>query len=294
MNIFVLCAGRCGSVTFAAACGHMENYSSGHESRCQYLGVERLAFPENHIEVDNRLSWILGRLEETYGDNAVYVHLTRDRLATAASYNNRWDATTGILPAYARGVLKRTDRATDIAHDYVDTVASNIRAFLKDKSNVHVIDIGEPREAFCLFWSAIGAVGQLEAALGEFDEPRNVGRSPSPVSTAAGSLSATSGNGVPGASEVLYKHQASVERLAARDERLSLRLQKVEAALERLRSRNAALAKRLRLICASPAFRLGQLLLRDGRNPGRWPRLLCSLIGLGRDLKRGQVDRLSK
>ena len=57
MNIFVLCTGRCGSMTFTKACGHIDNFSSAHESRCGRLGNERLAYPENHIEVDNRLSW---------------------------------------------------------------------------------------------------------------------------------------------------------------------------------------------------------------------------------------------
>jgi hypothetical protein len=84
-NVFVLCTGRCGSLAFARACAHMTNYSCGHESRCSLLGAERLSYPSRHIEVDNRLAWLLGRLDETYGKDAFYVHLRRDRDATARS-----------------------------------------------------------------------------------------------------------------------------------------------------------------------------------------------------------------
>ena len=56
MNVFVLCTGRCGSTTFACACRHIENYTAAHESRSHLAGPERFAYPEDHIEVDNRLS----------------------------------------------------------------------------------------------------------------------------------------------------------------------------------------------------------------------------------------------
>lgn len=52
MNVFVLCTGRCGSMTFAEACSHAVNYTTGHES-----GRHRrydLKYPADHIEVDNR------------------------------------------------------------------------------------------------------------------------------------------------------------------------------------------------------------------------------------------------
>ncbi|MEJ1383421.1 MAG: hypothetical protein RPV21_03475, partial [Candidatus Sedimenticola sp. (ex Thyasira tokunagai)] len=67
MNIFILNTGRCGSTTFIEACRHITNYSAAHESRIQLIGDRRLAYPQNHIEADNRLSWLLGRLEHTYG-----------------------------------------------------------------------------------------------------------------------------------------------------------------------------------------------------------------------------------
>ena len=85
MNIFVLNTGRCGSTTFIKACQHIQNFTASHESRSVFTGNQRLAYPRNHIEADNRLSWFLGKLDQEYGDNAVYVHLLRDRAATARS-----------------------------------------------------------------------------------------------------------------------------------------------------------------------------------------------------------------
>ena len=87
MNVFVLSTGRCGSTTFIKACSHITNYSSAHESLSTRTGKQRLNYPENHIEADNRLSWLLGRLDNTYGDDAFYVHLNRNIEDTIASSN---------------------------------------------------------------------------------------------------------------------------------------------------------------------------------------------------------------
>lgn len=86
MNVFILNAGRSGSKTFARACDHITNFTSAHESRSGLLGEGHFAYPDNHIESDNRLAWLLGRLDRKYGDRAFYVHLTRDVGPVAASW----------------------------------------------------------------------------------------------------------------------------------------------------------------------------------------------------------------
>ena len=63
MNVFILSTGRSGSQTFARACAHVSNYTSAHESRSGLLGDAHFDYPDNHIESDNRLSWMLGRLD---------------------------------------------------------------------------------------------------------------------------------------------------------------------------------------------------------------------------------------
>ncbi|MBC7157267.1 MAG: hypothetical protein H5U20_07100 [Rhodobacteraceae bacterium] len=113
-NVFVLCAGRCGSVTFARAAAHMRNFTVGHESRTHLTGPARLDFSPGHVEVDNRLGWFLGRLERRWGDRAAHVHLLRDPEAVAQSFLARADR--GILLAYRTEILMNAARkGTDVA-----------------------------------------------------------------------------------------------------------------------------------------------------------------------------------
>ncbi len=169
MNIFVLNTGRCGSTTFIKACQHITNFTSAHESRIDTIGDQRLAYPDNHIEADNRLSWFLGRLDKQYGDNAFYVHLLRDTQDTAASFARRSDF--GIMKAYAEGIVLGEEKhgATDLAQDYIETVESNIELFLKDKTNKLEVRIESAKEDFKVFWEAISAQGDLDRALQEWD-----------------------------------------------------------------------------------------------------------------------------
>lgn len=170
MNVFVLNTGRCGSVTFIEACKYIKNYSSAHESRTAMLGEQRLNYPQNHIEADNRLSWLLGRLDRIYGDDAFYVHLKRNALDTARSFTNRYQY--GIIKAYrGRGILMGLQEEIDpisVCLDYCDTVTSNIELFLRDKSKKMEINLENVDRDFGDFWERINAEGDKEAALFEF------------------------------------------------------------------------------------------------------------------------------
>lgn len=170
MNVFILNSGRCGSTTFIRACQHITNYSSAHESLLCETGAQRLDYPANHIEADNRLSWFLGRLDQAYGDEAFYVHLQRNTQDTAASFVRRIDF--GILKAYEQGILMHEQHrlpAEDIARDYLHTVNSNIRLFLKDKSRKMNLSLETVKSDFTEFWNRIDAHGDLDAALREWD-----------------------------------------------------------------------------------------------------------------------------
>lgn len=176
MNIFVLCTGRCGSTTFARACQHIENYSVGHESRVSCVTDGRFNYPDNHIEVDNRLTWFLGRLEEIYGDEAFYVHLLRDQTETAKSFTNRYDG--GIIKAYRDGILcggwrDIEDDPMDICQHYCETVNSNIRRFLENKSRCMKFSLKTAKSDFHRFWRQIDASGDVEAALAEWTRRYN-------------------------------------------------------------------------------------------------------------------------
>ena len=179
MRVFILSTGRCGSTTFAKACAHFTNYTSGHETRTGRLGKARLAYPDHHIESDNRLSWFLGRLDEEFGKDAFYVHLIRDGEAVAASLAKRTSFKGAIMTAYSNGLLLHSGQQSpdatmiDFAHDYVETVNANISAFLKDKSKQMQMDIKDAQSKFPEFCTAIDANGNLEAALAEFDTHHN-------------------------------------------------------------------------------------------------------------------------
>jgi len=176
MNVFILNTGRCGSATFIKACKHITNFSSAHESRWHQLRDARLDYPVNHIEADNRLSWFLGRLDRKYGDAAAYVHLKRNQNGTARSYAKRFHP-RGIMPAYRKGILlQQLPEGTtdyDVALDYCDTVNSNIELFLKDKSKKMEFNIENAKDDYRRFWEFIGATGDIDAALSEFDKKYN-------------------------------------------------------------------------------------------------------------------------
>jgi hypothetical protein len=174
MNVFILNSGRCGSTTFIQACQHIENYTAGHETLIHETGSERLNYPDYHIEADNRLSWLLGRLEKAYGKNAFYVYLKRDPAATIKSFAKRIDF--GILKAYEQGILMHEHHrvaAEDIAADYLLTVSDNIELFLHDKPHKLTIELEAIESGFQIFWHKISARGDLDTALQELTIPYN-------------------------------------------------------------------------------------------------------------------------
>jgi len=174
MNVFILNTGRCGSSTFIKACEHISNYSAAHESRATLLGELRLAYPAQHIEADNRLSWVLGRLDQQYSDNALYVHLSRSKQQTIESFSKRADF--GIMRAYKTGILldgEEIQTNEQIAEDYIDTVESNIDFFLKDKTHKMNFHLDTAKDDFEVFWEFISAEGDLQAAMAEWDVTYN-------------------------------------------------------------------------------------------------------------------------
>lgn len=178
MRVFVLSTGRCGSTTFAQACAHLTNYSSGHETRSRMKGPERLNYPDNHIEADNRLSWLLGRLEERFGDEAYYVHLLRDPQRVAESYNRRWKNKASIVKAYRDGICMsyREPDSKEWVLEFIDTVTKNIGLFLSNKSRVMTMHLEDANEQFPQFLEWIGAEGDLAAAASEWAVRHNARR----------------------------------------------------------------------------------------------------------------------
>lgn len=160
MNVFVLCAGRTASTTFAKASSHIDGFTSGHETRVDRFFEDRLAYPDNHIEVDNRLAFFLGALDKKYGDDAYYVHLRRNAESVAKSYKARWYHRGSVVRAFYLNIMQaesyQHDRFMDACRFYVKTNESNIQHFLKDKSHVFEFDVDQAQNHFEEFTRWLG------------------------------------------------------------------------------------------------------------------------------------------
>lgn len=179
-NVFVLCTGRCGSTTFIKAAEHISNYTAGHETRPHVLGNSRFAYPVGHIEADNRLSWLLGRLDTHYGDSAYYVHLERDLLSTARSFLSRQDR--GILRAYRTEILMGASKELcsnpdflPVCIDYCQTVTANIEAFLSNKSRRFSFRLESAQADWPRFCEWIEAEVDIQASMLEWSVKHNAG-----------------------------------------------------------------------------------------------------------------------
>lgn len=179
MRVFVLCSGRCGSSTFTKAASHIGNFTSAHESRWNVPNLQqRLAYPDQHIEADNRLSWLTGPLWERYGqdENVRWVHLTRDTAATAASFVN-WNPDGGLLgTGWIRGLMCMRGPAKltapqrlELATSLVETITANLTLFMAgvgDRGMRFRLETAE--QDWATFWRWIGAEGDFAAALAEW------------------------------------------------------------------------------------------------------------------------------
>lgn len=178
MRAFVLCTGRSGSTTFAEACSHITNYTTGHQTQPSRI-EGRLDYPDGHIEVDHRLTWFLGTLDRLYGDDPVYVHLTRDPEAVARSWAARQNR-GGQMPMWLDVVLYRPRQRDEevslaAARLMVQTVTDNVELFLRDKTRVVRLSIEDPHDGLDRLWRLLGAEGDREAAhheLGVRHDPR--------------------------------------------------------------------------------------------------------------------------
>lgn len=178
MRIFCLGTGRSGTTTFTRALAHATNFSSGHESRADLVGDARLEYPDWHAEADNRLTWMLGPLGDRFGDDPVYVHLIRDRSVVIDSFRERHRGRISILRAFGMGIIARREPYTDdewseVAAAYVDTVTSNIRAFLVGRPRVVEMTLEDPLVGFERVWALGGVEGDYDRASAEWSIRHN-------------------------------------------------------------------------------------------------------------------------
>ena len=171
MNVFVFGTGRCGTVCFEAACQHATNYTSAHESNNSLL-----RYPDRHIETNSQFRMVGPELIANH-PGAVFVWLTRETSKVETSYDlldqGEWLSTWALF----MNSVKPNTRA-HMAHIAV-------RQMLRDCQSLwdavyptkrYLIDIDAPRQQFTAFWLGIGAKGDMDAALAEFNRPRNTSK----------------------------------------------------------------------------------------------------------------------
>jgi hypothetical protein len=134
-----------------------------------------MAYPNQHIEVDNRLSWLVGRLPK----DAYYVWLRRNREDIEKSFANY--PKSEILSTFWFGILQRREPSIDalfLIRNYLDSVEANIALFLdsvkRSAAGTREIWIDNNlKSSFLEFWEDIKAEGDQEAALGELELKHN-------------------------------------------------------------------------------------------------------------------------
>jgi len=178
MRVFVLSCGRSGSMTLARVFGHAENYTAGHESEAG--SFYPLAYPDWHVESDNRLSWMLGSLAEKFPE-ARYIHLIREQEQCARSFEARADYPGASIRGFGAGILGRGEafqaERYQAALRMWEVVNANIREFLWARPHETALLEDLPERVPAL-WAFAGAEGALAAAIAEARIHHNAQLSP--------------------------------------------------------------------------------------------------------------------
>jgi hypothetical protein len=157
----------------------------------------RLDYPDQHIEADNRLTFMLGALAKRFPD-ARYIHLSRDVRLVGESYAARYDQRHGAAQRskrVARTVVQGHWGATPLAEAWVhglhgrsatvptperqavftamaQTMTDNIEVFLEGRPH-RTMDISEGAGHIGELWDWLGVEGDLAAAQAEFATRHN-------------------------------------------------------------------------------------------------------------------------
>jgi hypothetical protein len=172
-RVFVLGTGRCGTLTLSKAFAHATNYTVGHESRANRL-EGRLRYPDNHIEVDGRLSWFVGSLVQRYPD-AKYLHLVREKAATVDSMVGRQAKSSSMLAAFGDGIVTAGpdfDRETASSLVY-DTINDNIALLARQSVSYRYLELENLDRDFASIWTWVNATGDYASARKELSVRHN-------------------------------------------------------------------------------------------------------------------------
>ena len=176
MRIFVIGTGRCGTMTFKKACNHIKNYTNAHEGNTGWKHKDNIFdYPDNHIEIDCRLSYFLPILVEKYPD-ALYVHLQRERESCIESLSKRKS-----LNHFSIFHLGKPKDMKEIASIYYDNTVNLINNYLYNVLDKNIFNpqkfyhykLENIQDGFIEIWDKIQAEGNREKALSELKIKHN-------------------------------------------------------------------------------------------------------------------------
>lgn len=170
MRVFVLGTGRCGSTTFSKACGHATNLTCAHESPLWGPGGF-LAFPDDHVEVNPGLTWLVPSLARATWAEDRFVWLVRDRAAVIRSWIRRGKGAGPIrwYRLFAGSKENVSDeKFAEICEACYDWMTDLISEFVMTREHAKVVAMEEAVDWFPGFWEWIGAEGDLDAAVAEW------------------------------------------------------------------------------------------------------------------------------
>ena len=167
MRVFVVGTARSGTTTLYQACRHIKNYTAGHESEAGM--VPTYHYPNQNIEASHLLVIAIPLLRSRYPDSK-WVHIVRNKEKTVASMRRQlWDWSEWWV---AQWYL--TQQHSDIYYgieSYYDRVNDLCKELMPAEHMT--IDIDTAKEQWPDFWNWIGAEGEMEAAMKEFDRAYN-------------------------------------------------------------------------------------------------------------------------
>jgi len=168
MRVFVTGTGRCGTKTFAMACRHMTNFTSGHETHAGRIGD--LDYPDGHIEADPHLVHVLPLMLDKY-PGALWVHLLREHETAVPALARR--PSLDHYAAFCFQARRSPSRRAAAAMLYANTVAL-LKRLLPEGSMV--VQLEQAQDQWPAFWEWIGADGDYEASAAEWDRRYNASK----------------------------------------------------------------------------------------------------------------------
>ena len=166
MNVFIISPGRTATTSLSHTFSHLNQHTSGHETRTKFLGDDRVKFDENHVECDNRLAWFMPRLTAKYNQTGLLIIVRRDVQKIAKSYDKRWYK-INITKAYSQGILMRDleENSVEVCADFATNIYEQLDFAAGSWTHVVELDLEAPEEGLRQALSIIGQPEKLDDML---------------------------------------------------------------------------------------------------------------------------------